>query len=178
MTTRVRCGSVAALDQCALPEDGVILLLPDPHPDSAARLPGLFRAVVGAIDEADWDCTVSSEGPFLVGDVQREVVQVSAWNRAGGRLRAVFVADAPPGRPRPPFAPLHALVGQGVEAVTTSVADALAFVRGYRDSWHPAPAPGRPCGAQAPDGRSCSAAGRTRRRRRPGPRTGGTTCTR
>ncbi|MFG3701373.1 hypothetical protein ACGF5C_26200 [Micromonospora sp. NPDC047620] len=153
-------------------------LLPDPHPDHAARLPGLFRAVIGAIDEADWDFSVSSEGPFRVGDVQREVVQVSAWSHTGDRLWAVFVADAPPGRPRPPFAPLHALVGQGVGAATATMADALAFVRGHPHSGHPEPAPDRPRRPQGPDGRSCSAARPTRRRSSPGPRTGGSTCTR
>ncbi|MER7474933.1 hypothetical protein, partial [Micromonospora sp. NPDC000018] len=135
----------------------MIPLLPDPHPDHTARLPGLFRAVVGAIDEADWDCTVSSEGPFRVGDVQREVVQVSAWSQTGDRLWAVFVADAPPGRPRPPFAPLHALVGQGVGAATASVTDALAFVRGHPRSGPPEPAPDRPRAPRTPAERSCPA---------------------
>jgi hypothetical protein len=152
----------------------VVLLVPDPNADYAARQPALLRALVGAIDAAGWDCEVSSTGPSRLGDVQREAVEVSAWTRAGYQLRVVFVADAPPGQPRPPFAALTAQLSQGGAVSDASVSDIVAYVRRHPASEHPDGAePGRPrsssgspsvhSGPQAPTGGSRAAARSTRR---------------
>ncbi|MGK5675375.1 hypothetical protein ACSNOB_21340 [Micromonospora sp. URMC 106] len=137
--------------------------MPDPNADYAARLPALLRALVGAIDAAGWDCEVSSTGPSRLGDVHREAVVVSAWTRAGHQVRVVFVADAPPGQPRPPFAALTAQLSQGGAVSDASVSDIVAYVRRHPASEHPGGAEPGPPPPQAPDGGSRTATRSTRR---------------
>jgi hypothetical protein len=138
-------------------------LVPDANADDAARLPALYRALVSAIDAAEWDCEVSSAGPSRLGDVQREVVEVSAWTRSGHQIRVVFVADAPSGQPRPPFAALTAQVGQGGAVSNASLTDVLAHVRrhpGWEQIDAAEPVRTRP---EAPNGESRAAPRPTRR---------------
>lgn len=162
-STLLRGALVGAASTTCHPGDEVVLLVPDPNADYAARLPALLRALVGAIDAAGWDCEVSSTGPSRVGDVQREAVEVSAWTPAGRQVRVLFVADAPPGQPRPPFAALTAQLSRGGTVSDASVSDIVAYVRRHPASEHPGgaePALPRP---QTPDGGSRTTARSPRR---------------
>lgn len=114
-------------------------MFPDHHADYPDRLPRPFRDLIAAAVAAGWDYRVSSVGPFRVGDVHREVVEVAASTRAGHRVRAWWCADAPPGEPRPPFRPCGAFVGQGRGVGDAAVTGAVAYVREHWVPWQRRP---------------------------------------
>ena len=93
------------------------------------RLPPPYTQLTEAVTAAGWDWRASVAGPMRCGDVVREVVEFIGTTRTGHRVRAWWIADAPPGAARPAFGPGGALVGQGYQMRDAKLAETVEYVR-------------------------------------------------